>query len=144
MVTVGIVKGNKLDEMLEKGLNLLGGLDRYIKKDSKVLIKPNLCTIKPWSTGATTDPLLVEELLKRLKKITNNIFIGESDHGTIDAEYAYHKLGFTELAKKYDVKLINLSDKNKLIEINNSNGYFFKKISLHEDLLSSDLIINLI
>ena len=143
MPTVVIIKGKERDKMVDEGVNLLGGLDKYVKKNGKVLIKPNLCAIKTWDTGATTDPKLVEEIIIRLKGITNNILIGESNHSTITAEYAFDALGYVEIAKRHDIKLINLSDKSRLVELDNKEGFFLKKIALHEELLAADLIINL-
>lgn len=143
MSTVVIIKGKELGKMIDEGLNLLGGLAKYVKKDGKVLIKPNLCAIKTWDTGTTTDPNLVEEIVIRLKEITNDILIGESEHSTISAGYAFDTLGYTELAKRHDVKLINLSEKSRLVELDNKEGFFLKKIALHEELLAADLIINL-
>ena len=143
MPTVVIIKGKKLGKMIGEGVNLLGGLAKYVKKNEKVLIKPNLCAIKTWDTGATTDPKLAEEIIIRLKGITNDILIGESNHSTITAEYAFDALGYTELAKRHDVKLINLSEKSRLVELDNKEGFFLKKIALHEELLAADMVINL-
>jgi uncharacterized protein (DUF362 family) len=143
MPTVVIIKGKELDRMVDEGLNLLGGLAKYVKKNEKVVIKPNLCAIKTWDTGTTTDPKLVEEIVTRLKEITSDILIGESDHSTISAEYAFDALGYTELAKRHGIKIINLSDNGRLVELDNKEGFFLKKIALHEDLLAADLIINL-
>lgn len=145
MPTVAIVKGEgkELSEMIDDGLNMLGGIDSYVKRDDKVLIKPNLSAIKTWETGATTDPRLAEEIINRLKKVTDNILLGESDHSAITAEYAFDKLGYAELAKRYGVTLVNLSDKSRLVDLNNENCFFLTKMGLHEDILSADLIINL-
>lgn len=143
MAKVAIVKAHDLDDALDHGLQLLGGLEQYISNNDKVLIKPNLCAAKPWSTGTTTDPLLTEKVIRRIKEITDDITLCESDHSTVDAEYVFRYLGFEEIARRYDLRLINLSDRRNVVMLKNPDGYILKELPLHKEMLNADLIINL-
>jgi uncharacterized protein (DUF362 family) len=82
-----------------------------LSKDSIVLIKPNLCCIKPPETGATTDVKVVEGLVRYLKAEfgISDISIIESDGSQVLADMAFKLLGYEKLSERLDVKLVNLS-----------------------------------
>jgi len=84
--------------------------DKIVKTADKVFIKPNL-TLPSYHQGITTNPLVLEALVKKLKDRTNQISIGESNGGLecFSADKAFLGHGLDKLAKKYGVKLINLS-----------------------------------
>ena len=66
--TVAIVKGERGHEPVWKahGLNRLQiALAGY----SQALIKVNFITTKTWDGGATTDPMVVEAIIMRLKAV---------------------------------------------------------------------------
>jgi uncharacterized protein (DUF362 family) len=52
----------------------------------KVLIKVNFITTMTWDTGATTDPIVVEALIQRLKKLPVEIYVVESDATMTNAD----------------------------------------------------------
>lgn len=91
------------------GLDALGNLG--LTSLSKVVIKPNLCSIKSPETGTTTNPLVVEAVIRYLqsKYGVADISIVESDGTQVLADLAFKLLGFEALSKKLNVKLVNLS-----------------------------------
>lgn len=143
MAKVAIVKGFQPDDVIDQGFQLLGGIEQYISKHDRVLIKPNLCAAKQWSTGATTDPVLTEKVIQRVKEITDNVALGETDHSAVDAEYVFDQLGFKDIANKHNISLINLSDMRKVSILKNPDGFFLKELPIHEEVLKADVIINL-
>lgn len=103
-----------------------------INKNSKVLIKPNLCVGKSYQTGATSDFRIIESLCKFLHKKCN-LIIAESSGRGMDAEKILRDLGYYNLSKKYDVQVMDLN-KDKLLD---KDG-----IEIFETVLNSDFIIN--
>ncbi len=98
---------------LAKNIRESFGLWTDISLNSKsiVVIKPNLCAIKSHETGTTTDPMVVEEIIRFLKGTfdVSNISIVESDGSQVLADLAFELLGYRKMAEKLGVNLLNLS-----------------------------------
>jgi len=79
----------------------------------KVVIKPNLCYYWDCTTGQTTTPRFVGELIDLLRqqiRPTVDISIIESDASAMRCKYAFRMLGYERLAEEKNVRLINLTE----------------------------------
>lgn len=97
-------------EPLQEGLAFLNMTSR-VKWGDTIFIKPNL-TFPHYRQGVMTSPECIEQLLIALKTYSPNLIIGESDGGGYNRfamEDVFVKTGLADLAKKYNVKLVNLS-----------------------------------
>ncbi len=75
---VAIVKTDKgLEYSTKRAINLLGGIDKFIKAGETTLLKPNLFTTKGPETGATTDMRIVLATAKLLQEQGSLSIIGE-------------------------------------------------------------------
>ena len=85
-------------------------IPKYYLVDA-VAIKPNLCCIKGPETGATTDLRVVEGIIRYLQEEfqVSDITIVESDGTQLLADMAFKLLGYEDMAKRLNVKLVNLS-----------------------------------
>jgi uncharacterized protein (DUF362 family) len=63
---VGIGRGERPAEMLRAALDGVGGLSHYIKPGDIVLVKPNVAFDRAPNLGATSNPLLLKELIHML------------------------------------------------------------------------------
>jgi len=66
-----IVRGGQTyrrEQALRRGLKALGGLEAFIRKGDRVLLKVNAAFAMPPLLGATTDPVLVSELCRMCLK----------------------------------------------------------------------------
>ncbi len=76
----------------------------------KVVIKPNICRPMAPETGATTDPSIVEDVIKYLNmRDITDIRIVESNNQSRTAEEVFARNGYRDLEDKYDITCINLS-----------------------------------
>lgn len=126
-----------LDHM--KNINMMN-----IKDRSKIMIKPNICSIQGYETGATVDPLLVKYLVEWLLQNYNVeiITIGEADATSLNADLAFKALGWVEIFNNFkNVKLLNLS-KDELIKVK-LNGLYFNDIYMSKTYLESDFLISI-
>jgi len=118
-----------MDEVIVKRINdfdrefndLLENLDKqgmFEGIEGKIIIKPNLCTIASLESGIISDIKIVENLIKffRVRKPEVEIFIVESDSFDRDIEEGFARLGYLDLQKKWDIRLLNLT-KEKSISI---------------------------
>ena len=110
---VKIPKNNPdpLKQAISDSLQLIDfSFDKSVKK---VVIKPNLCYYWDCSTGQTTDPRFVAELIDLIRQEISadvDISIVESDASAMRCKYAFRMLGFEKLALEKNVRLVNLSE----------------------------------
>lgn len=82
---VAIVKGGRGHEPVLRALTLIG-YEKVLSGWKRVLIKVNFITTKTWDTGATTDPMVVEAIIRGLKKQSVEVYVVESDATMTNAE----------------------------------------------------------
>jgi uncharacterized protein (DUF362 family) len=99
-----------MQEAISRSLDLIGY--SFNKNVRKVVIKPNLCYYWDCSTGQTTEPRFVAELIDLIRQQTSpdvDIAIVESDASAMRCKYVFRMLGFEKLAQEKNVRLVNLS-----------------------------------
>jgi len=62
--TISVVKGADRIKSVNKAIELLGGIKRFVKAGETVVIKPNVAFASPAMLGATTNPELVAEVVR--------------------------------------------------------------------------------
>jgi len=62
--TISIVKGPDRTKTVDKAIDLLGGIERFVKPDEIVVIKPNVAFTSVPALGATANPDLVAEVIR--------------------------------------------------------------------------------
>ena len=133
---VAIVKAEKdVEEAIHKSIHLLGGLD--IKRNQRVVIKPNVCYHKNLDNMIITDPRVLEVVIDSVKKRTDNIVVVESDNNSGTAEDRVTKSGVMELIEKCGVEFLNLSDDET--EEHHINGI---TLQIPKTVLKTDFFIN--
>jgi uncharacterized protein (DUF362 family) len=126
---VAVVKGSRSHEPVFRALDLidfkvaLAGFDR-------VLIKVNFITTKRWDTGATTDPIVVEAIILRLKSLPLEVQVVESDATVTNATKAFKHTGMREMCERNDVEWVNLRHLKDKVDIPIERGLALKKITI--------------
>lgn len=62
--TMSIIKGSDRVKGVDKAIELLGGIGRFVKQGETVAIKPNVAFASPPMLGATANPELVAEVVR--------------------------------------------------------------------------------
>jgi len=104
---VALIKGERGKEPVFKALDLIDfktALDGY----SNVLIKVNFINDKTWDSGATTDPIVVEAIIDKLKPLPLKVSVVESDATMTNADKAFEKTGMKAMCERVGVEYINL------------------------------------
>jgi uncharacterized protein (DUF362 family)/Pyruvate/2-oxoacid:ferredoxin oxidoreductase delta subunit len=112
-------------------LQLLGGLENFVKPHYKVLLKPNLLSASLPEAGITTHPEIVKTVAKRLKDLGAKVAIGDSPGGPLNLDEVYEKTGMKKLASELGLELVRFDKVEKI------NGYPFARIALDCDSLIS-------
>jgi len=124
---------------LNELINLIGGLDEFLNHDDVVLLKPNI-NGKEGVTNIKLVKSLIELLLDfKVKKIV----IGEATFGNSQMTDVYfEKSGYADLAKKYEIELINFND-SSIKKVKVDNPLILNEIKIAEEVFDVDKIINM-
>ena len=137
--TVAIVEGERGYEPVFKALDLIDYPSALVGY-KKVLIKVNFITTMTWDTGATTDPIVVEAIIQRLKKLPMEIYVVESDATMTNADKAFQATGMAEMCKQYGVECLNLRHVKDKVKIKIPNSECLKNITVPRILTESAII----
>jgi uncharacterized protein (DUF362 family) len=137
--TVAIVEGERGYEPVFKALDLIDYPSALVGY-KKVLIKVNFITTMTWDTGATTDPIVVEAIIQRLKKLPMEIYVVESDASMTNADKAFQATGMAEMCKQYGVECLNLRHVKDKVKIKIPNSECLKNITVPRILTESTII----
>jgi len=126
---VAVIKGERGHEPVFEALDLMD-FESAVSGWKKVLLKVNFITVETWETGATTDPMVVEAIILRLKKLPVQIFVVESDAIMTNADEAFEATGMKEMSRLHDVECINLRHLKDRVKIDIPNGEVLKSIKV--------------
>ncbi|MBN2422338.1 DUF362 domain-containing protein [Candidatus Woesearchaeota archaeon] len=130
----------EVDTAVKKAVDLIGGIDKFVKKGDNVLLKPNLLSANSPDKHVTTHPGVVEAVIKLVKKAGGKVYVGDSPGAKFSTLETAKKCGIYDICKKNKVRLLEFNNP-KLVENNKSKVY--KKMILEKSILDMDLIINL-
>ena len=136
---VAIIKGERGLDPIFKALDLID-YESALVGYGKVLIKVNFITSMTWDTGATTDPMVVEAIIQRLKKLPVEIYVVESDATMTNADKAFEATGMAEMCKQNGVECLNLRHAPDKIKIKIPNGECLKEITVPRIVTESAII----
>jgi uncharacterized protein (DUF362 family) len=138
-VIIRSVKDRNLQDVIEELMDLCNWKD-IVKPGNIVVVKPNLCTErKDIIHIANTSLAIIECVCRILKKVTDNVIIGESDGVRYKAEEAFQNTGVYEIAAKLGVKAISFS-KDEQVEVASP---VLGKWSFSKTFLDADVFISL-
>lgn len=129
----------KVYRSVAESIDLLGGISSFIKKGERVLLKPNLLSAKPIEKAVTTHPAAIEAVIRLVVDAGGIPFIGDSP-GIGSAGQVAAKTGIKEVADRYGIGIVNLSDG---IQVENRKGKVFKRFDVSRTAFEVDAIINI-
>src|SRR3990167_9009876 len=106
MAAVALIRGDSREENISRALSLLGD-EINLKGRSCVLVKPNI--VSHLHPGASSNATALKAVLEFIRgRYGGRIVVGE---GTgFPAMEGFKKLGYIDIAKKYDAELRDLSE----------------------------------
>lgn len=119
-----------------------GALDR-VKRGDVVVLKPNLVFSRPDWVGVLTNPGLVEAMIKALKeKGIHEILVGDGSGMGQSATKAFAYCGYTEMAKRYGIGLVDL-EKDRFVELPVKMDGPFQKLMIAKTVYECDFFVNI-
>ncbi len=136
---VAVVKGERSREPVFKALDLIDYKSALVGH-SQVLIKVNFIVDKTWDTGATTDPIVVDAILEKLKGLPLTAKVVESDATMTNADKAAKATGMKDVCDRHDVEFLNLRYVEDKVNIPIPNGDTLKSITVPRIVTESAII----
>jgi uncharacterized protein (DUF362 family) len=136
---VAIVKGKRGHEPVFKALDCVDYASA-LSGWKRVLIKVNFITVKTWATGATTDPIVVEAIIRRLRNLPVEILVVESDATLTSADEAFEATGMREMCERNGVRCLNLRKAQDRVKIDISHGEALSRITVPRIVTESAII----
>jgi len=142
--SVSIVKCPNYDENkvlsgLRRSIDLIGGIQTFVKKGHHVLLKPNLLYGKSPEKAVTTHPAIVKGVIEIVREAGGVPFIGDSPSiGSLMK--AAEKAGIKAAADEMKCPLVEF---NRPVLPPKGGGRIFKQLEIDQTVLEADVIINL-
>ena len=138
-----VARGDDYPGMVERVVLSLGGMQAFVKKGDKVVVKPNMGWDRRVEQGANTHPKVVAQLVK-LCLDAGASTVSVFDRTCNEERRCYSNSGIASALKKIRDKRIRLDyiDDRKFIPVVIQNGRVLKKWSFYKDALTADCYIN--
>jgi uncharacterized protein (DUF362 family) len=140
---VSIVKVDDVFNAVEAAVKLAGGLD--VHDGDVVVIKPNAKNQSPPGYGIVTDPRVVEALVRlSFQRGARKVKIAEGaayPTGAYNTFAAFEATGITEIAKRWDVELVDLNSYDS-IDVDVPNGFALDWVRVGKSVIDADVVIN--
>jgi uncharacterized protein (DUF362 family) len=135
-----IVHGEDPKKMVQAAVEALGGIDKLVKPNDVVVIKPNIAWDRTPEQAATTNPAIVAGIVELCKKAgakTVKVF----DRPCNDARRSYDSSGIAKAAEEAGASVSYVLDR-KFRSIAIPRGVSMKEWMIYEDATRADVLIN--
>ena len=142
--SVSVVKCQNYDEArvfsaLRQAIDLIGGIQTFVKKGNRVLLKPNLLFGKSPEKAVTTHPSIVRGMIQIVREAGGVPSIGDSPSvGSLT--WTAEKAGIKAVADEMKCPLVEF---DKPVLLSKGTGRIFKQLEVEQAVLEADVIINL-
>lgn len=128
----------KVYQKVKDGLNLLGGMDSFVHKGDRVLLKPNFLIGRSPDRCVNTHPAIVRAVAKLVQEAGAHPKIGDSPQLGSALKVA-EKCGVADIARELGIEIVEFEP----VEVMHPGGKYFKHFVLGKGVLEADTIINL-
>ncbi len=137
-----VARGGEPEDLVRRAMAALGGMEQFVSKDARVVIKPNICTsYYTYEFAATTNPWVVAALVKLCFEA------GAKTVQVLDYPFggslmdAYETSGIAEQVKSAGGEMTPMAG-YKYVAVDIPAGTSLKKTKAYQDVLQADVLIN--
>jgi uncharacterized protein (DUF362 family) len=137
-----VARGAEPEELVRQALAALGGMERFVPRDSRVIVKPNICVAyHTYEYAATTNPWVVGALVKlALEAGAKSVQVLDYPFGGSPQE-AYAISGIAEQVAAAGGEMVTMPG-FKYATVKIPQGVDLKKTEAFEDALKADVLID--
>lgn len=132
-----------VDAKVKEAVDLLGGIEKFVKPKQKVALKVNLLMKATPEKAMTTHPAVVEAVVKLVQSVGAIPVIVDSAGGPFNATYMnsiYSASGLKDVAEKTNCEI---NQNFNFVEVQNPNAKVGFKFNIVSEIENADCIINL-
>lgn len=135
------VMGDNPAAMLNKAIEELGGISKFVKAGQKVVVKPNIGWAKEPEMSANTNPLVVGALVKLcIDAGVKEVLV--FDHTCHEWTSCYEKSGIKEATESNGGTMIPGNNEKDYQEVQLPQGIKLKKTTIHQAIIDCDVWFN--
>ena len=135
------VMGGEPDVMFRRAITEFGGMERFVKRGNKVVIKPNIGWDKTPVMAANTNPILVSEMIKQAFA-AGAAEVAVFDWTVNEMRRCYESSGIEAAVLAAGGKMLPTNNERYYREVEIPEGKSLKKAKFHEAILDCDVWFN--
>lgn len=138
------VKNAEPEVMFKKAMDMMGGMDLFVKKGQIVVVKPNIGFPRKPEIGATTNPVLVKAIIEECRKAgAKKVYVFDNvvRATTGNARNCYALSGIEDAAKAAGASVIPMND-FVYREVKIPGAKTLKKTEVNSLVADCDVLIN--
>ncbi|UCG93104.1 MAG: DUF362 domain-containing protein [candidate division WOR-3 bacterium] len=136
---LAIARGGTPADNTIKAIQSLGGIERFVKKGNKVVLKPNCLAANPPEIASTTNPDVMEVMIKMCLQA------GASEVLVIshDPERSFQISGITETCSRAGARVVAANSRDLYQSVPVFRGRLLQNVEIIKEILDADVFINI-
>ena len=137
-----VVNGADPDELIERGLQAMGGIGRFVKSGQSIVIKPNFSVPRTPDQAATTNPTMVAALVKRCQAAGAKS-VKVIDYPFTNAQMCLENTGIRRAVESAGGKVYAINKlSTEFYTASNAGGSVLQQLQYSRDVLEADVFIS--
>ncbi len=136
---LAIAKGGDPATNTIKAIQALGGIQRFVQRDDKVAVKPNPCTPNRPEIASTTNPIVVETVVKMCLHAGAREVVVLSH----DSSRCFEGNGIMEAASRAGARVVAAVSRDLYQSVPVLRGRVVQNVEIIKDILDADVFINM-
>jgi uncharacterized protein (DUF362 family) len=137
-----VARGGEPEELVQRALAALGGMEQFVRPGDDVIIKPNICVAyHTYEYAATTNPWVVAALVRLcLEAGARRVRVMDYPFGGTP-EQAYVRSGIQEQVGAAGGQM-EIMPQFKFVSTEIPQGVDLRQCNIYDDVLNADVVIN--
>lgn len=133
--------GGNAEAMWQAGIKAMGGMEKFVKKGAKVVIKPNIAWTQPPEYAANTNPELVAAIVRDAFKAGAKAVI-VFDHSCDNGPDCYRVSGIAAAATGAGAEVLHATDRSTYRKVEKKEAQALTSAEVFSAVLECDTFIN--
>lgn len=136
---LAIAKGGDPGTNTIKAIQALGGIERFVKKNNKVVVKPNPVTPNRPEIASTTNPVVVETVVKMCLQAGASEVVVVSH----DPLSCFERNGVMEASSNAGARVVAATSRDLYQRVPVLRGRLLQNVEIIKEILDADVFINI-
>lgn len=136
---LAVAKGGSPADNTIKAIQAIGGIERFVKKGSKVVLKPNCLAANPPEIASTTNPSVIEVVVKMCLQAGAREVVVVSH----DPERSFQVSGIMEACSAAGARVVAANSRDLYQNIPVFRGRLLQNVEIIKEILDADVFVNI-